>query len=201
MVDLFRKYRLGDAIAELRNFETLLSAVGTRHQSVWELKRFTRLSYSQPHRSVTVDYGFYNCRTPLELSDLRQAYTGFFAQGGNEMALHEACIQGQLAPFLESELGGLPISAELASNPYPLQGCEYAGMVFENVCLVPQSTYGEAKKWQTQREKTMTMMVYPDEVDEATGQTLLERSKCLGLTVKTQTTMINMKLVESMSGM
>lgn len=82
MVDLFRKYGLGDAIAELRNFETLLSAVGTTHQSVWELKRFTRLSSPQPHRSVTVDYGFYNCRTPLELSDLRQAYANFFARVG-----------------------------------------------------------------------------------------------------------------------
>ncbi|OJI86029.1 hypothetical protein ASPTUDRAFT_53329 [Aspergillus tubingensis CBS 134.48] len=35
MVDLFRKYGLGDAIAELRNFETLLSAVGTTHQSCY----------------------------------------------------------------------------------------------------------------------------------------------------------------------
>lgn len=202
MVDLFRKYGLGDAIAELRNFETLLSAVGTTHQSVWELKRFTRLSSPQPHRSVTVDYGFYNCRTPLELSDLRQAYANFFAQGGDEMALHEACLQGQLAPFLESELRkGLSVSAELVSNPYPLQGCEYAGMVFETVCLVPHSTHGKAKKWQTQRGEKMTTMIYPDEDDEAIGQTILERSKCLGLTVKTQTTMMNGQLVESMSGM
>ncbi|GAA92825.1 phosphoserine aminotransferase [Aspergillus luchuensis IFO 4308] len=35
MVDLFRKYGFGDAIVELRNFETLLSAVGTRHQSCY----------------------------------------------------------------------------------------------------------------------------------------------------------------------
>ncbi|PWY61897.1 phosphoserine aminotransferase [Aspergillus eucalypticola CBS 122712] len=35
MVDLFRKYGLGDAIAEMRNFETLLSAVGTWHQSCY----------------------------------------------------------------------------------------------------------------------------------------------------------------------
>ncbi|OJZ91579.1 hypothetical protein ASPFODRAFT_66159 [Aspergillus luchuensis CBS 106.47] len=196
MVDLFRKYGFGDAIAELRNFETLLSAVGTRHQSVWELKRFTRLSSPQPHRSVTVDYGFYNCRTPLELSDLRQAYTNFFAQGGDEMALHEACIQGQLAPFLGSELEGLPISPELVSNPYPLQG-----WVFETVCLVPQSIYGEAKKWQTQRGEKMTIMIHPDEFDEASGQLYLKRSKYLGLSMETQTTLINGQLVESMSGM
>ncbi|GLA86031.1 hypothetical protein AtubIFM56815_010281 [Aspergillus tubingensis] len=35
MVDLFRKYGLGDAIAELRNFETLLSAVGERRTRVY----------------------------------------------------------------------------------------------------------------------------------------------------------------------
>ncbi|RDK42093.1 phosphoserine aminotransferase [Aspergillus phoenicis ATCC 13157] len=33
MVDLFKKYGLGHAIADLRNFETLLSAVGTGYQS------------------------------------------------------------------------------------------------------------------------------------------------------------------------
>ncbi|KAI3010460.1 hypothetical protein CBS147346_1673 [Aspergillus niger] len=200
MVDLFRKYGLGHAIKEMRNFEILLRAAGTWYQSVWELKRFTRVSCAEPHRSVLVDYGFSNCRT-LELSDLRQAYTKFFTQGGDEMALHEACIQGQLASFLESELGGLPISAELVSNPYPLEGRDYVGMVVIRACLCPQSSYEIVKEWQKQTGIKVHMMTYPDECDEAIKQAFLERSRCLGLPVKTQTTMMDGKIVESMSGM
>lgn len=200
MVDLFKKYGLGHAIADLRNFETLLSAVGTGYQSVWELKRFTRLSYAKPHRSVLVDYGFCNRRT-LVLSDLRQAYTKFFTQGGDEMALHEACIRGQLAPFLESELGGLPASAKLVSNPYPLEGCDYMGMVFEDGCLVPQSVYGDAKEWQKQTGNKMAILTFPDEKEKSFTQTLLERWSYLGQTVNTQTTIINGQTFKTMSGM
>ncbi|KAJ5358563.1 uncharacterized protein N7496_010976 [Penicillium cataractarum] len=64
MVGLFNKYGLGHAIEELRNFGTLVNAVGTWHQSVWESKRFTRLPTAESMQAVALDYGFYNCQTP-----------------------------------------------------------------------------------------------------------------------------------------
>lgn len=57
------------------------------------------------------------------------------------MALHNACINGQLAPFLESELGELPFAADLVSNPYPLEGGGHMGMVVESTNLCPESIY------------------------------------------------------------
>lgn len=88
MVALFDKYGLGHAIAELRNFGTLMNVVGIWHQSVWELKRFTLLPTIEPMQAAALDYGFCNCQTPQERMDLRQIYAEFFARGGDEMGLH-----------------------------------------------------------------------------------------------------------------
>ena len=100
MVELFQKHGLGDEIRTVRNFKLLMSAISTWHQSVWELKRSTLLSQLSPHRAVSVDYGFWNCQTPVERLSLLDAYTQFFKSGGDEMALHQACIENRLAGFM-----------------------------------------------------------------------------------------------------
>ncbi|KAL4881930.1 hypothetical protein BJY04DRAFT_217633 [Aspergillus karnatakaensis] len=45
MVALFRKYNLSTAISRIQNFETLMDTLGKGHgyQSVWALKRFTKV--------------------------------------------------------------------------------------------------------------------------------------------------------------
>ncbi|OOQ83585.1 hypothetical protein PEBR_35604 [Penicillium brasilianum] len=145
LAELFQKHSLSGEIRTMRNFESLMSAMGTWYQSVWELKRFTRLSRPRPHRAVFVDYGFNQCQSPLEQLALRDAYTQFFNSGGDEMALRQACIENRLAGFLRSELGSLSVDDALLETPYPLDGCNYMGMIVETGILCPESAYEEVK--------------------------------------------------------
>jgi hypothetical protein len=107
MVEPFGKYGL-DSITELCNSEPFMKSSELWCHSVWELKRFTRLLNPEPHRAVAVDYGFQNCPGPQERVDLRNLYVKFFSTGEDEMNLHQACMEGRLAPFLESVLGTVP---------------------------------------------------------------------------------------------
>ena len=133
MVGLFSKYGLDSEIEGLRNFKTLMDSIGERNQSAWELKRFTILPDREPIRAVIVDYGFMNCRSVQEGIGLRSVYSKFFSMDRDEMALHQACVKGRQAPFLEANLGKLPFPRELLSNYYPLERCNYMGMVDRNV--------------------------------------------------------------------
>jgi hypothetical protein len=54
-----------------------MGTVGTWHQSVWELKRFTKMTDSHPVQALNVDYGFMNCATSWEYTRLRQIYTEY----------------------------------------------------------------------------------------------------------------------------
>jgi hypothetical protein len=56
MVELFQRHGLGD-IHKMRNFESLMSAVGTWYESAWELKLFTRLSQPHPHATSLLTTG------------------------------------------------------------------------------------------------------------------------------------------------
>jgi hypothetical protein len=60
--ELFSKYELAERILHMRNFKDFMAIVKKWHQSVWELKRFTRMNVSDPFRAVVVDYGFRNCK-------------------------------------------------------------------------------------------------------------------------------------------
>ncbi|KAJ5150802.1 uncharacterized protein N7482_010054 [Penicillium canariense] len=188
MIGLFDKYGLGHAIAELRNFGSLMNIVGTWHQSVWELKRFTRLPAAEPMQAVAVDYGFYNCRIPQERMALRHMYTEFFARGGDEMALHQACINGQLASFLLSEPQSLPVSADLLSNPYPLERCGYMGMIVETAILCSESNSELMNKRCEEKGKSRVILTYPDEQDEGMRGGIKERLQFLGRSVRIRKT-------------
>lgn len=188
MIGLFNKYGLGPAIAKMRNFGALMNIVGTWHHSVWELKRFTRLPAAEPMQAVAVDYGFYNCRIPQERMTLRQMYTDFFARGGDEMDLHQACINGQLASFLLSELLSLPVSADLLSNPYPLERCGHMGMVVETAVLCSESNSELFNKICEERGKRCVILSHPDEQDEGMREGIKERSLFLGESVRIRKT-------------
>lgn len=180
MVGLFDKYGLGHAIAKLRNFETLMKDVGTWHQSVWELKRFTRLPTAEPMQAAALDYGFCNCQTPQERISLREMYAEFFARGGDEMDLHQACINGQLALFMLSESQKLHVSAELLSNPYPLYRCGHMGMVVESAIVCSESNYELVKKVSEEKGEKLVILTHPDESDEGMSESIIERSQFLG---------------------
>lgn len=201
MVELFQKHGLGDEIRTIRNFESLMSAMGTWYQSVWELKRFTRLSQPYPHRAVFVDYGFKNCQTPVARLSLRDAYTQFFKSGGDEMALHQACIENRLAGFLQSELGSLSFDAALLKSPYPLDGCDHMGMIVETGILCPESAYEEVKELQRAEGQEGVILTHPDKVDAAMRAALQDRAAFLRRSVKIRTTSIGGGAIQSMSGM
>ncbi|KAL4924393.1 uncharacterized protein BDV17DRAFT_213085 [Aspergillus undulatus] len=201
MVELFQKHGLGDEIQTMRNFESLMSAMGTWYQSVWELKRFTRLSQPYPHRAVFVDYGFMNCQTPVERLSLRDAYTQFFKRGGDEMALHQACIENRLVGLLRSELGSLSFDAALLESPYPLDGCDHMGMIVETGVLCPESLYEEVKELQRAQGQEGVILTHPDNVDAAMEAALRDRAAFLRQGVKIRKTRIGGRTIQSMSGM
>ncbi|KKP05796.1 hypothetical protein THAR02_02080 [Trichoderma harzianum] len=78
IVELFGKYGLADRISKMRNFKILMAIVPRRHQSVWELNRFTRLNVTDPFRAVIVDYGFMNCEDARHRMQLRGIYREYF---------------------------------------------------------------------------------------------------------------------------
>ncbi|KAJ5874351.1 uncharacterized protein N7529_002781 [Penicillium soppii] len=199
MVGLFKKYGLGHAIPQLRNFGTLMNVVGTWYQSVWELKRFTRLPTVEPMQAVALDYGFYNCQTPQERMALRRMYAEFFDRGGDEMKLHLACISGQLAFFLLLELQKLPVSADLLSNPYPLEQCGYMGMVVENAALCSESNYELVKKLYDEKGEKVVILTHPDEKDEGINEGFIERLQFLRESVRIRMTDVQGVTVKEMA--
>ncbi|KAL4907242.1 hypothetical protein BDW74DRAFT_176024 [Aspergillus multicolor] len=201
MVALFQKHGLGEEIRKMRNFQTLMSAMGTWYQSVWELKRFTLLSQPFPHRAVAVDYGFRNCQTPVERMNLRDAYTQFFKNEGDEMTLHYACIENQLASFMESELGPLSFDAALLHSPYPLDGCAHMGMIVETAVLCSESAYNEVEKLHRAQGLDGVILTHPDEADAEFDAALEDRAAYLGRRVQIRTTRIGDVTMQLRSGM
>ncbi|KAL3473722.1 hypothetical protein BJX99DRAFT_261123 [Aspergillus californicus] len=201
MVQLFQKHGLGDEIRAMRNFELVMSAMGTWHQSVWELKRFTCLSQPSPLPAVFIDYGFNNCQTPVERLSLRDAYTRFFKSGGDEMALHQACIKNRLAGFLRSELGSLLFNAALLKSPYPLDGCDYMGMIVQTAILCTESAYEGVKKLQQEQGQEGVILTHLDKVDAAIAAVLTDRAVFLRESANILITRIGGRTIRSMSGM
>ncbi|KAH0443774.1 hypothetical protein CcaCcLH18_00600 [Colletotrichum camelliae] len=143
---LFGKHGLSDKIAGLRNFKGLMKSVGKSYESVWQLKRYAQWEGAGPVSSVAVDYGFMNCKTPRQRQRLRQLYANYFTKGKDEMELHQACIRGDLAPFLREALGGLPIPDQLLTNAYPREPLDQMGMILVGKTIfASQSLHNEAE--------------------------------------------------------
>ena len=73
-----------------------------------------------PVPSVSVDYGFINCRTFEETCTLMEIY-GKVLKTGNPLELHQACVAGDLFQFAS---GYVPMEERwrsLMRNPYHLK--------------------------------------------------------------------------------
>lgn len=179
IVELFSRYGLAERILHMRNFKDFMGIVKTMHQSVWELKRFIRMNMPDPLRAVVVDYGFMNCANPHERLQLRSLYQEFFERGEDEIRLHEACIAGQLASYLESVFGSLVVPRNLLSNTYPLENYPLMGMVADTVIMCPESALDQVKALKKDGQEAIYLTV-PDDRDEASITMLHDRAAFLG---------------------
>lgn len=181
MVDLFRKHRLAYRVSQMRNFTDFMVIVKKRYQSVWELKRYTRMNISDPFRAVMVDYGFMNCENAHQRIQLRELYTEFFGRSEDEMKLHEACVAGRLWGFLESVLGGLSVTQKLLWNPYPLENGILMGMVMtDSVTMCPESMLEQVNAMNRDDGKEVTVVTIPDTEDKAMTKCIHDRIAFLG---------------------
>ncbi|KAF0325648.1 phosphoserine aminotransferase [Colletotrichum asianum] len=143
---LFEKHGLSNEIAGLRNFRSLMKVVGKSYESVWQLKRYAQWEGTEPVSAVAVDYGFMNCKTPRQRQRLRQLYAYYFVKGKDEMKLHQACIRGDLGPFLREALDGLPVPEQLLTNAYPVEPLDQMGMItVGKTIFAPPSVHNEAE--------------------------------------------------------
>ncbi|KAI6037924.1 hypothetical protein EDC04DRAFT_3114111 [Pisolithus marmoratus] len=89
--------------------------------TVWHLRLFVQSPDVDPPPHVTMDYGFFNCKTVEEKISLREIYRRLLESPlVDPMDLHAACIQGELfdfarqhAPLLEQKF------KRLMTNIYP----------------------------------------------------------------------------------
>lgn len=83
-----------------RHFEHVMSRSPWMNESVWDLLVYLQGGYTQPIPSITVDYGFANCRSQEDLLDLENLYRKVLdSPSFDPMDLHAHCIQGQLLEY------------------------------------------------------------------------------------------------------
>ncbi|KAJ4129105.1 hypothetical protein NW768_007636 [Fusarium equiseti] len=180
IVELFEKYGLTHTISHMRNFKDHMAHVKKWYASVWELKRFTRMQDADPSRAVVVDYGFINCTDASQRMQLRETYQQYFNDGHDEMSLHEVCISGQLATFLELVLGTLSVPSQLLNNPYPLKDYSLMGLVVPSVVVCPESAVDQVRELHAVGENDSVIITIPDTEHEDQIQILQERAAFLG---------------------
>ena len=96
------------------------------HPSVWSLKQFLKINDLEkrpPAPSVLCDYGFGNCRTREETWLLMETYKKT-SETANPLALHQACVKGQLFSFVSLFVRMQEEWRPLMWNPYPLKDIE-----------------------------------------------------------------------------
>lgn len=93
------------------------------HPSVWSLKQFLEIDDPMdrpPVPSVDVDYGFINCRTFEETCILMEIYRKIL-KTVNPLALHQACVAGDLFAFANVFFQMKGEWRPLMRNFYPLK--------------------------------------------------------------------------------
>ncbi|KUJ15801.1 uncharacterized protein LY89DRAFT_707936 [Mollisia scopiformis] len=155
IVDMFSKYGLSDQISHMRNFKDFMA-------------------------TVMVDYGFTNCDNVGQRMQLQEMYKDYFRRGEDEMKLHEACINGNLATFLTSVFGSLEVSPHLLRNPYPLKNCPLAGMVAEYVIACPESALDQIKALKGDDWQDAMIFTIPDCEDDPMVRQIYNRAAFLG---------------------
>ncbi|KAF8641256.1 hypothetical protein AX16_010104 [Volvariella volvacea WC 439] len=137
IAELFRKKdlplnvgRMAGKSGDERFIEDALSGSPRVRKSVWDLKALilqlesTRCDSLRVIPSVSVDYGFYNCKNPEEGRQLTEVYKKYFARptGVDPLALHQAAIEGKLFEHVGQfvKLKPQKLLKRLMKNPYPL---------------------------------------------------------------------------------
>ncbi|TBU58668.1 hypothetical protein BD310DRAFT_948575 [Dichomitus squalens] len=102
------------------------------YKSVWVLKQYIdQLICAEPDDvlepvpSAAVDYGFFKCRNALDRKLLDDLYRRLFSErDADPLALHEACLKGQLLEYAQGSVKLAPYLTRykrLLGNQYPLQ--------------------------------------------------------------------------------
>jgi hypothetical protein len=114
----------------VRELEDVLRGTGRGiFKSCWFLKQWVGVQSDAPSPdfgmdlSVRVDYGFANCRGLEDFGTLLQIYKDYFdSHKADCLALHEACIKGELFKYLR-RFARFKLEKKhraLLKNPYPL---------------------------------------------------------------------------------
>ncbi|KAI6138605.1 hypothetical protein BKA82DRAFT_4234313 [Pisolithus tinctorius] len=135
LVALMDTKGLGPERKQVQHFEAFMKIKGNEWcPTVWHLRLFVHSPNVDPPRYVTVDYGFFNCKTVEEKFSLKGVYKELLARV-DPMELHAACIKGKLYDFVRGNKPNLEQRFKrLMTNSYPLPGnVEWAGMCAERV--------------------------------------------------------------------
>ncbi|GMF81866.1 unnamed protein product [Aspergillus oryzae] len=114
----FKQYRLQFPYLE----EFFRSPPCGPHLSVWSLKQFLAIynpAESPPDNTISVDYGFMNCKTFTETCTLMELYKRLLRKA-SPLDLHEACVAGKLFEFAECFHKMDQAHRRLMKNFYPL---------------------------------------------------------------------------------
>ncbi|KAH3941460.1 hypothetical protein HBI56_197890 [Parastagonospora nodorum] len=115
---------LREVRSRLPFLEDFLSAPASIiHPSVWDLKQFLETRNpveNPPTSSVSVDYGFENCRTREDACTMMEIYNRVLWVA-NPLELHEACVAGNLLRFVGAHVKLKQQWALLLENHYPLK--------------------------------------------------------------------------------
>lgn len=134
--------------ATTRGLRDVLAESPRRFKTVWYLKQYIDEVLCadsdpppRPHKSISTDYGFGNCKNAEETKLLEELYTKYFVHAdADPLELHKACIAGELMKYLGEFVKLKPKTEKykrLLRNSYPmpsrgeLQGKRIYGICFE----------------------------------------------------------------------
>ncbi|PCH40898.1 hypothetical protein WOLCODRAFT_117892 [Wolfiporia cocos MD-104 SS10] len=128
IIALFDHHGLKPQRENFHNLEDVLSGSPHVNKSVWDLKQFVMNKDMRLIPSVNVDYGFMNCRTPDEYTELKALYKQLFElehkTSFDPVELHNAAIRGKIFEYasgvLKFKKGQKKLYTRLMRNPYPL---------------------------------------------------------------------------------
>ena len=121
LIALFHAKNLGTDLRNIRHLEDVLEHCSVSHKSVWDLKQYVLARTICLVPSVSMDYGFINCKSEEERIKLKEVYKAFFdLYDADPIGLHEAAIGGRLFDYVGGFMKLPKKCKRLMKNPYPL---------------------------------------------------------------------------------
>ena len=169
---LFDKYRLRLVDGRQAHLEAILSNIQAL-PSVWYLKAFVASKEASPDlpsslQAVAVDYGFINCRSPLQRTALKAMYSKLLQDRRvDELKLHAACLQNRVSEFCSFFLqqDDMTHLSPLMENPYPLDPpLALAGLVAKDVICCKESDRETVMAALKDEDKRKVLLTHPDEI-------------------------------------